>query len=180
MTEDVIHIKELVDKKMQEELLSVIEDAGNFPWYYVPSIVRNQKDSFAFLHSIYKDGQKNSEYFDKFIPLLEEFERKTGIEIKEILRARIRMTVPINGKSFSNMPHTDFDTPHNAFVYYINDSDGDTVFYDKFRGEDTSDMQEVLRFSPKMGDAVVFNGLRFHSGAVPSKDRRVILNVDFL
>ena len=165
---------------MQQSLLSLVEDTGNFPWYYVPSIVRNKEDSFGFAHSIYKEGAPNSNYFEPFIPLLEEFEKKVGIEIKEILRARIRMTVPSGSKSFNNIPHTDFDVPHKAFVYYINDSDGDTVFYDKFRGEDISDLKEVARFSPKMGDAVTFEGLRFHSGAVPSNNRRIILNVDYL
>jgi hypothetical protein len=180
MMEDIKHISQLASPEMQSSLLSLVEDAGNFPWYYVPSIVRNREDSFGFTHSVYKEGVPNSNYFDFFIPLLEQFEKRTNTEIKEILRARIRMTVPVLGKSFSNLPHTDFDVSHKAFVYYINDSDGDTIFYDKFRGEDISDLKEVARVSPKMGDAVMFEGLRFHSGAVPSKNRRIVLNVDYL
>ena len=35
------------------------------------------------------------------------------------------------GKEFIHDPHIDFDFPHIASIYYVNDSDGDTIFYNQ-------------------------------------------------
>lgn len=180
MYKDVRHIKGLGDLALSQNILSVIDNYSSFPWFYYPSIVKDVDDTFGFTHSLYRDGVKNSDFYDEFIPLIESFEQTTNTSIKEILRARVRMTLPTASNSFANSPHTDFDIPHKVFVYYINDSDGDTILYDKFRGEDISDMKEIARFIPRMGEAVMFDGLRFHSGAVPSKGRRIILNIDYI
>lgn len=178
--EDIRYIPNIVDKELQKSILDVVEDNDNFAWYYSPSIVEGKQDSFGFGHNLYINGEQNSHLFDKFYPVLEAFQEITKKSIHYFIRVRVRMTLPITGKSYINLPHTDFDYPHSAFVYYINESDGDTVFYDKFKGDNISDMKEVVRFSPKMGDLVTFDGLRYHSGATPSKSRRLILNVDFI
>ena len=177
--EDIEYIPNLLDKKMQKNILSIVEDDDNFPWFYASSMVNGVNDNFGFAHNLLIDDKK-SMYFDDFYPILEAFQDFTKKSIHYFFRVRIRMTLPRTGVNFLNAPHTDFDIPHYAFVYYINDSDGDTVFYDKFKGDDISDMKVAARFSPKMGDAVSFDGLRFHSGATPSKSRRIILNVDYL
>jgi hypothetical protein len=75
-------------------------------------------------------------------------------------------------------------------VYYVNDSDGDTILYNEeydfsWRGLDTYDdkiknLTELYRCSPKANRAFFFNGLNLHTGQSPSKNKiRTIINMNY-
>lgn len=176
---DTLYIDNFISQDLQKEFLKIIEDNNNFAWYYSESIVSGQPDTGGFSHIVIKDDIVNSPYINKFSKIFDLFEKKVNIQINSIIRFRIRMTLADGSGPRSNYIHTDHDFPHKVLLIYINDSDGDTILYDKILGEDISNIKEIYRFSPKTGDAIVFNGLRYHSGAVPSKGKRLVINIDF-
>ena len=67
--------------------------------------------------------------------------------------------------------HTDLTHPHWVCLYYVNDSDGDTVFFD-------DNNNEIKRVSPKKGRIAFFDGSIRHTASSPSSIRAII-NVCF-
>ena len=89
-----------------------------------------------------------------------------------------------------NPAHVDKLEDHWAALLYINDSDGDTIFYDAYYEEGTDiieywktnkDSWKVeKRITPKANTMVFFNGLQFHSSSPPTKSTyRIALNYNF-
>jgi|TARA_B110000908_G_scaffold157435_1_gene197564 hypothetical protein len=85
-------------------------------------------------------------------------------------------------------PHVDSLMDNSlSMVYYVNDSDGDTILFDK-QVDHTSPnrhqhlgLTEIGRVSPKKGRAVIFNSNRFHASSMPiDNERRVVINTVFL
>jgi hypothetical protein len=110
-------------------------------------------------------------------------EQNTGIEVQEVLRIR---AVFVNKNEtfgdFYNVPHTDDEHEHKTMIYYVNDSDGDTIlFKERFSGMlNFTKKTEDRRISPRKNKAVIFDGLRYHTGSVPKTGHRVLININFL
>lgn len=82
--------------------------------------------------------------------------------------------------------HVDTNRPHVSMVYYINDIDGDTLFYN-FDGkpEDIFEylpkkqydkFKELKSVSPQKGKVVVFDGLTPHRSTYPKQGNRYVIN----
>ena len=101
-----------------------------------------------------------------------------------IIRSRGDMTMYTH-QLFEHDPHIDFSFPNISTVYYVNDSDGDTIFYnEKAKQYDDikafSKLNEVERVSPKANRLVVFEGDTIHTGSSPNKHKnRIIINSNF-
>jgi len=176
---DILYLHNFIPEDLQKEFLEIIEDNKNFAWYYSESIVEGQPDTGGFSHIVIKDDIANSPYVNEFIKVFNLLEEGTGIQVQGVIRFRIRMTLADGTGPRNNYIHTDHTFPHKVLLIYINDTDGDTVLYDKMLGENISNIKEIYRFVPKIGDAIIFDGLRYHSGAVPSKGKRLVINIDF-
>ena len=59
-----------------------------------------------------------------------------------------------------------------VILYYINDADGDTFFFD-------NDGKIIHRETPERGKMVIFDGLTFHASSPPSKNIRMSLNINY-
>ena len=103
---------------------------------------------------------------------------------EELLEARSFLQLPLNkdfiGKGVDT-PHLDRTEPHLVFLYYVNDSDGDTVIYNykSKSAEDIpffEDIKELKRVTPKQGRVVVFDGLHWHTAEQPTNNIRCIIN----
>jgi ectoine hydroxylase-related dioxygenase (phytanoyl-CoA dioxygenase family) len=79
-------------------------------------------------------------------------------------------------------PHVDADKDHLVFLYYVNDSDGDTIFFnEKYDGSKIDNLTVMSRVSPESGKAVVFDGRTYHASSSPSiGDYRCVINIDFI
>jgi len=67
----------------------------------------------------------------------------------------------------------DLPFDHLVVLYYVNDSDGDTVFFNK--------QNEIVKsVSPKKGRVVAFDGSIYHGGGIPKKGPRCAINFDIL
>ena len=95
---------------------------------------------------------------------------------------KIHLTQIIQGRSWLSLPsptplseniHTDLDFSHWVLLYYVNDSDGDTILFN-------SKEEEIQRVTPQKGKAIFFDGSVKHCGSQPAKSHRAVINFNFL
>ena len=61
---------------------------------------------------------------------------------------------------------------HYVCLYYVNDSEGDTIIFD-------NNKKEIQRITPKKGRIVFFDGSLEHCSTRPSTRTRAVLNFNF-
>jgi len=192
-------IPNIINKKQQNYLNKIIQD-NNFPWYYYDNVIegrnnnykkyKNITETYAWIHTLFFLPKGiNSDYFDDFKIILSAFEKKEKVKIQELLRIRIRRTMQHSNHDLEkyNYPHVDIkdETNYKSLIYYVEDSDGDTFFFDKTyqKGDPTfldKGYKTLKRVSPKQGKAIYFDGNIYHSGNNPVKyDKRTVINFDF-
>jgi len=169
-----------------------ILEGDMFPWFYksnisLPSemIKTDELTSYGFFHML----DNNSPYGKFFTPFF--YDCIDTIGAKEVIRARADMTM-YSHKEKTHEPHVDMPNKnHWSAIYYVNDSDGDTIvydeLYDKKYEEDPmytykpEDFTEIKRVSPKANRLFIFNGLNMHTGQSPTKHKnRIIINCNFV
>lgn len=109
--------------------------------------------------------------------------------INDILRikANLQTRAPHTTKNTHSFPHMDFPPPGNddiiTFLYYVNDSDGDTYFFkdkiDDIKGDpkDLNNLNIIKQVSPKKGRLVMFRGDILHAGSNPiNSNLRIVIN----
>jgi len=184
---------EIIDDIINTDLEIKIYEAMtsiHFPWFYqkkgtVNNIERDIKgvyDAPQFCHVFYKreNGitEKNSEnchIADLLLTAYMDY-KQTNISLLRS-KANFQCQSPINGneKRKFNPPHVDLIDAGDYItaIYYVNNSDGDTYFFD-------DDYNVIKKVSPKMGRLVVFDGNIFHAGNHPIKSQeRIVINYGF-
>jgi hypothetical protein len=138
------------------------------------------KESPQFVHSLVNDSQIKSNNFNAFDPIQYFFSAKTGvIDPSKLMRCKINL----NYKDTSYRDnqhfrvHTDIknDIKGITGIYYINDSDGDTLFFNE------TGTEVIFRFTPKKGTMVYFNNQIPHAGQPPKiSDYRSVVNFNWM
>ena len=177
-------IDDFLNKSYFKELQEIIE-CESFLWLYKKNLTWSNKDNldnmqnYGFDHWFYKDeGQVESPVGYLVKPLLLQIQDKIGCD--KILRARADM-VTWTKEPFLHEAHQDYTFPHKACVFYINKTDGDTVFYNVQKNEYNKDCEIKERVSPKPNRLVIFDGELMHSGHSPTKHkRRILINCNFM
>ena len=90
--------------------------------------------------------------------------------VTKITQARVFLQLP-RGNTNPQPPHVDRKEPHFVCLYYVNDSEGDTIFY--------NNKEITQKVSPKKGRIIFFNGSIKHSGSHPSTKTRTVININF-
>jgi len=121
-----------------------------------------------------------SHYF--FLPLqIASIKEKLDINLNNIQRAKINLKFKqcSNFDSFINPPHQDNQFKNSIIgIYYINDSDGDTIIYE---GNDKSNVKPIQNISPKKGRMVLMDGATWHSASHPIKtETRKVINYNIV
>ena len=189
-------IDNFLPKGYHNHLLSLMNtNDGIFTWnakqnISIQGMPGDSLHDFGFNHVL----DNNSPFHMLFYPMLLsalDVAKSMNEKITHIKRARADMTTYTGGKEHTHPPHVDFfDLEHISCVYYVNDSDGDTILYNElfdvtFRGEDAynkrvANLTELYRCSPKANRAFFFNGLNMHTGQSPSKNKtRTIINSNY-
>ena len=165
-----------------------------FNWQFTKSTIveGTNPDEFSkfddvsiLAHQLVIDNRSCSDYTS---PLIDHTEIKDLINRHhlsgEILRAQVNLFVK-RDKVINPCPHIDIrSVPHIGILYYVNDADGDTVFYDRSEydsNEELGLMKEWRRESPKRGDILIFDGRIYHSPSCPVEaTHRISVNFDML
>ena len=157
-------------------------------WYSDNSSLRIQKDhpdstnfsEYGFSHKFW-DSEKGPNPSESFIqPLLFQILDVTDCDF--IIRARADM-VTWSKEDYTHPAHTDFPFPNTASVFYVNETDGDTIFYNVKPDDVPKDkeLKEYDRVSPKANRLVIFDGDLLHTGCSPTKHKtRILINSNYI
>lgn len=183
---DIIVKDDVFGSQIQDLIFTKLTE-NNSPWIFTEDMTSsNQEDKnmcrFGFSKLIYEASREiRRPEFDIIYPLFINVCNQNNIMVEEIINLRGFLSTPLGGSQpQQDHPHVDLEVPHLVCLYYVNDSDGDTVFYDKMydKNVDLSDIKEYRRVTPKQGRMVFFNGLRYHTASRPTKNYRIVLNSD--
>jgi hypothetical protein len=163
---------------LEENLLSY-----NFPVYLYKSTHKqkfddpNVEDTPQFIHQFVKNGGVvNSPYWPLVEIVANQFFMLYGK--KKVWRCKLNLNYqhPSGGDDKYYIPHLDQsqDFQHTTMIYYVNDSDGDTILFD--------DYGTILqRIQPKKGRLVFWNDNIMHAGQIPQKNElRCVINFNFV
>ena len=189
-------INDFIKPRIQNDLEALLM-GSNFPYFYssescVPTdykedenedsrltgallVDNNTIEAPQFMHMFVSEGAVNSGSYKDVAPILNKV-----IDLLDgdyfVAKCKVNMNladVRFEGKYHT--PHIDngFDDQVTA-IYYVNDSDGDTFFFD-------SDGKVTKRITPKKGTLVMWKGKVFHAKSSPIKTTsRVVININLL
>ena len=114
---------------------------------------------------------------DIFITLLKNVCCKIDKQDVNIIKGRSFLQLPINynGERIDT-PHIDIVDDHFVILYYVCDSDGDTIIYNEKVKSDSYTIQK--RITPKQGRVVAFDGSYYHTAEQPVDNIRCVVNYD--
>ena len=188
---EILVIDDFIDKDYQEDIKNILlarEEWGEFlfPWHYVDDVTAGLDDDnqgrpgLSHVYVEYNDDGSSdlvSSFHDLFIPMLELACGTLEIPTAKILQGRSFMQFPLNLKSDEvDTPHIDLDEGHRHIVvlYYVKDSDGDTVIYNERTESDTYTVKQKV--TPKQGRVVIFDGGQYHTAEQAVNSVRCIVN----
>lgn len=192
----------ILDDLIGEELQNKIEDAMfDCYWTYANDNSLGSKTlemkNRAFLSPFEFDispffcanmqSPLNNNVYKKVIPLIKQGCNEVKFNIEKIERCYGAIHALTRKKSKIDNIHINRYIPHLVMLYYVNDSDGDTILYDKKFGDipleiaypdDYCNLKIVHRISPKKGRILFFDGRVYHSPSTPTKSMRCIITLD--
>ena len=120
--------------------------------------------------------------------IIDYFCEAEDMDINQLIRIKANLLTPNPNPEYDetsfHYPHIDFYNDHHVLVYYVNDSDGDTIIFDQ-KWEPSNDGSIVpltikQRIAPKRGRIAYFNGRYYHTSTNPMHhSERIILNLNF-
>lgn len=182
-------IDDVISKEYQDYLEQLLLDSKDLPWFLNKNLNDHDQTDNSLpglaIQSI-SDGEDHGMLALIFRSLAYSLAEKLDISIKQIINARTFLQLPGGNLSETTEKeyHVDYAKPHRVLLYYVNDSDGDTVILKQkypFSHNRISGLThgEILhQVSPKKGRVVMFDGSHFHSSTIPSKKLRCVINID--
>jgi hypothetical protein len=191
MLDKVIIDDDFLSVELQEELKDAVLEGSRWTFSKrtnLPTANKASLDSsaetFQFV-AMEPGGQaQNGEPVQIMRTLVQKFFEKHNLQIKEVIRIKSNILTRSTNTEYHS-PHIDTSVPHLVFLYYVNDSDGDTFFFDKFYSPDSELKEDELvvsrRVSPKQGRGILFNGHQYHASSSPNdSDMRCVINFCFI
>ena len=168
-------IDNIISKSHQDELLDIVTDAS-FDWHYLEDVTHEIADETrnntpGFINLLVNDnGKQRSGKEHMFTAPLDEYLNRTNQKI--VALHRMRLGFLLNNSTYDhNNKHVDYTFPHKVALYYLNDSDGDTVLWDN---------EAVTRVTPRKGRLCVFDGAIPHASSCPKEySTRIVLTYNF-
>ena len=195
---EIYRIDDVVSIQEQERIKNVLLNERDFPWQFIHDVTlpgkntRQKRPGFVHLFAEANFAPRGvsgskvvSEYNEDVESIIQFGAQKINAREVDVLQSRSFLQLPLSEQLAGNeidTPHLDlgFDF-HWVFLYYVKDSDGDTVIYDKkMTAPDDiplfETLKEKVRITPKQGTLIIFNGLYWHTAEQPKKDVRCIIN----
>lgn len=178
----MIVIDNVITEEMQDALLNICT-IPEFPWSFLMDSTFVKNDELAqkmnkpqypsFCHLAFIDRKPKTDFYNITSDIISNITESSELNFEDLFRVRFGLYLPIKNPPLYNNIHVDMKIPHKVCLYYVNDTDGDTFFFDRNR-------QVCNRISPKKGRAVVFDGLTLHASSMPSKKYRISLNLGYV
>ena len=207
MNEDIIILDDFLPPYVQDSLEKLCETVP-FKYYPDANFSKEEKTGFKnerdfingeqFVCLFWDNSNNNSINYEQIqqyahyflIPLqISNLQLRSVFDLKNnLLRAKINLQ-PKGSQStpLPQYPHKDFDKELSkeylksntwAVIYYVNDSDGDTIVYNEEESSlDLSKYTIKQKVSPKKGRIVFIRGNLYHSASTPSNaSKRIVVN----
>ena len=188
---ETIVIDDVITLELQNKFHDMVLNSPN--WRFIKDMsyanFEMKYPSYGF-NQMFKDpyeGIVSDLYEQVSLPIAYAISNKTGLNLNNIYFNRAFLQVPLDHRCVKehNGIHIDIPQEHYACVYYMNDSDGDTIIYDQtmhntVAGSKNVKLKEHKRVTPKKGRVVLFDGARYHCSSQPRNNYRCIINFDFI
>ena len=171
-------------EKIKQELLGI---NNSFPWFHTEDVTdageltSQHRPALAHQYVNLNDddvSEIESIFHHLFTPLLSKACQHLKMPQTEVIQGRSFLQFPLRNidTSVVDTPHIDLDEgeEHIVVLYYVIDSDGDTVIYNERTKSNT--YTEKQRVTPKQGRVVIFEGGQYHTAEQPTKGTRCIVN----
>ena len=186
MIDDIYIFDNIIDSKAQKEIQNII--FNNIRWQFIPDVTNpdNKQQRPGFNYRFITDPEKIHKWHTEMCIIVDAACKKINFKRKDCLQGRSFLQLPLNLKDRSiDAPHVDADVDHMVVLYYVNNSDGDTIIYEnKFESYDNiplkKDLIEKKRVTPKAGRVVLFNGKHWHTSCQPEHNVRCIINYNVI
>ena len=170
---------DIISPELQEALKDNLFD-NSTNWNYLSDITKypnKDQKRIGFLHEMVFNGEVLSPLTFHVFSIVTNALVRYKKELDKIINIRSFLQLPLNiDTSEVDTPHIDLHSPHLAIVYYVVDSDGDTIIYNETEESDTYTVQQKV--TPKQGRVVVFDGRFYHTAEQPTDNKRCIINFD--
>ena len=188
LDKDVTVIDDFIDKEYQEEIKNILLGTNSFirgkvkifqfDWYFLNDVTDafsdRQQKRCALTHAyagLDWGEDEDDEFNNLFLPMLSEVCKKMDFDNLKILQGRSFLQFPLNLKDKTpDTPHIDIeDKEHIVALYYVCDSDGDTIIYNerKDQGLEAKSYTIKEKVTPKQGRMVIFDGTLYHTAEQP-------------
>ena len=194
---DIIEIEDVIPVDYQRHILQTMT-SQEFSWILNTNMVSgdqwaadNPQNHVGFNHYFYEQGKYASQWFNLFYPLVLSITSQTKLQFNRLVRMRANLTLP-NSSAIEDyhMPHIDSFFPHMNAIYYVNNSDGDTVIFNETNENYSSGQDDIMRIqsdkftikkriTPKQGKILIFPGKYYHSSSLAKNSKfRCVLNIN--
>lgn len=192
MIDKIIIIEDVIPFEQQNEIEEILLK-GLFPWYFRDSLSSGTTlegtqypTPPGFAHVFYNEHGPVTNFYEYAKKIVDNAVGSLGRSVKEIIYGRTFLQLPLTTHSGLTNPHVDVtDREHLVCLYYVTDSDGETVFFDKkhtpnliLQQDELSNLKINHAIVPKKGVAVLFDGMRYHANILPKTGKRCIINFD--
>ena len=198
-TKDIVVIDNIVSTEKADAWEKHVTN-NNFAWYLLrdidPSKIlgksnhrtaydNNTINTAQFTHDLYNENDDGSYQYQYAKELIDECCKKFEI-VPYYFRLKFNLLTNnyLMTKDKYNTPHIDNKYVNSySMIYYVNDSDGDTIIFNETCNDETMTRPDKLtikqRIEPKKNRAVLFRGNYFHTSSNPmNNETRIVLNVN--
>ena len=194
------YIESFIDKKKLNLFFELFENGpidprGCIPFYWCPTTTSHKFPQFSHILLGRDDASPRSPLYDHFREIILSFLDDHNLKYKQVLRSCLNITYFVPNHSHTD-PHVDHDLNHYVIILYLDDSDGNTIIFNKeFKKNNIkpefvfeSDKINKRNFpikkevKPKCGKIICFNGKYYHALRMPSPGqiRKVcVFNIEF-
>lgn len=148
--------------------------------------------NFGFGRTLRTDGADCQKWDLICLPMVYDAMYAIKREVAWVRQGRVFMTTS-GTPNKEDVYHVDTPTYHIVVLYYVHDSEGDTLLSDKIHDEherlndmpyskfyENKSLGVYKSVTPKKGRVVIFNGLRYHCSTRPSKGYRTVINYNVI
>ena len=190
----LVQIDDVIPKAYQNQLEA---EASALGWFFHKESARpglGFAHSYSGFHHLAFDAASATPVASAInamlVPLLFLACEKAGLIFKDLLRIRLGLFPRTMIDVPYHNPHVDFYAPHVVGLYYVNDSDGDTVLFREtfetvsleLSAQYANDAKftELGRITPKKGRMALFDGKHYHASMHPkTSSHRIVVTFDF-
>lgn len=183
---DITIIQDIIPKSQQNFLYDLVTGI-EFDWHHLNEVtyertVEGKKATPGFCNMLYTNGVKN-QYANLFYPILLEYLDRQNLKMKQLYRMRLGFLlntpymIPSVPYSYNN-PHIDMTDDHMVGLYYLHNTDGDTVVFNETEESEHYNIKQ--RVKPEQGKFVCFDGKHYHASTCPKMfSERIVLTINF-